>query len=99
MANSVTVDLPDNLTIANIHPIHERFEALVDDKSNDQITIRAGAVTRADTAGIQLLRAFIVAAKERQIAVAWDSPSPKLCAAADILGMKESLGMHEVVQP
>jgi len=94
MASSTVVDLPDNLTVANIHPIHEQFEALVDDKSNDHITIQASEVTRADTAGIQLLHAFVVAAKERQITLDWDSPSEKLCLAADILGMKKILGIH-----
>lgn len=94
MANSVEVDLPENLTIANIHPVHEKFEALVDDKANDHITIHAAGVSRADTAGIQLLHSFVVAAKERQISLEWDNPSEKLCSAADILGMKEFLGFH-----
>lgn len=94
MAQTVEYELPENLTVANIHPIHEQFESLVDDQKNDHILLRASAVQRADTAGIQLLYALVVAAKERQIALSWDSPSEKLRTAAHILGMAGHLGIH-----
>ncbi len=94
MASTVSIDLPENLTIANVHPVHEQFEALVDDKTHDHITVRADAVSRADTAGVQLLHALVVAAKDRQIVLEWENPSEKLCAAVNILGMKDLLGFH-----
>lgn len=94
MANTIEFDLPENLTIANIHPIHEQLEAMVDDQTHDQIVIHAAGVNRADTAGVQLLHAFVVAAKDRQISLDWDRPSKKLLEAADILGMTEALGIH-----
>lgn len=94
MANTVEIDLPENLTVANIHPIHEQLEAMVDDQSHDQIVIHAGSVNRADTAGIQLLYAFVVAARDRQIVLSWDQPTSKLINAIDILGMTEAIGIH-----
>ena len=94
MANAAEINLPENLTITNIHPVHELLEAMVDDQTHDQIVIHAAAVQRADTAGIQLLYAFAKAAKERQITLDWDQPSAKLISAAEILGMKDSLGFH-----
>lgn len=92
MSNLVEIELPENLTVANIHPIHERFEEAVDDKDHDSILIKAASVTRADTAGVQLLHAFVVAAKERNIELDWNKPSEKLCSVVNILGMEKSLG-------
>ncbi|HMW47866.1 MAG TPA: STAS domain-containing protein [Cellvibrionaceae bacterium] len=56
--------------------------------------MHAGGVTRADTAGIQLLYALVLAARERQIALTWQNPSEKLRTAAQILGMTSHLGIH-----
>ena len=94
MAQTVEYQLPENLTVANVHPVHEQFELLVEDKANDHIIIHASSVQRADTAGIQLLYAMVVAAKERQITLSWDNPSEKLRSAAQILGMTGQLGIH-----
>lgn len=94
MPSAAEIDLPEHLTIANIHPIHEKFEAVVDDKGHDQIIIRAAQVNRADTAGIQLLYAFVVAAKDRQIKLNWDQPSNKLKDAINLLGMTDAIGLQ-----
>lgn len=94
MSNLIEIELPENFTVANIHPIHERFEEVVDDKEHDSILIKAASVMRADTAGVQLLHAFVMAAKERNIALDWDHPSEKLCSVAGILGMSKALGLN-----
>lgn len=94
MAQTVEYQLPENLTVSNVQPIHEQFELLVDNQNNDHIILHAAAVQRADTAGIQLLYALVVAAKERQITLSWDKPSEKLRSAAHILGMAHHLGIH-----
>lgn len=94
MATTIDIDLPENLTIANIHSLYEELEALVDKQDCDAVVFKASAVQRADTAGIQLLAAFVVATRERQISVTWDDPSDKLCNAADLLGLAKSIGIH-----
>jgi anti-anti-sigma regulatory factor len=71
-------ELPENLTIVNIHSIHELFEAAIDDHTHDQLLINAAQVQRADSAGIQLLQALLIAARDRQIQVTWRNPSLKL---------------------
>jgi anti-anti-sigma regulatory factor len=91
--NTVGVELPENLTIGHIHPLHEMFEALVDEQSHDHITLDGAKVQRVDTAAVQLLQAFVIAAKERQLRLEWINPSPKLTQAVDLLGMKSSLGL------
>ncbi len=93
MSNLVEIELPENLTIANIHPIHERLEAAVDDDDHDSILIKASSVTRVDTAGVQLLHAFVVAARDRSIDLDWDEPSEKLCSVVGLLGMEKVLGI------
>ncbi|RYZ80763.1 MAG: STAS domain-containing protein [Moraxellaceae bacterium] len=94
MAHSLDFELPDQLTVGYVQAIHEQLETLVDDKKNDHIILHAAGVTRADTAGIQLLYALVLAARERRIALTWDNPSEKLRTAAQILGMSDHLGIH-----
>ncbi|WP_045860423.1 STAS domain-containing protein [Teredinibacter purpureus] len=94
MPASINFNLPENMTIANIHGLHEEFEALVDKKDCDAVVLVADAVQRADTAGLQLLLAFMRATRERQISVTWDHPSKQLCNAADLLGLGNAIGIH-----
>lgn len=94
MTQAVEFELPEQLTVGQVQSLHEQLESLVDDKQNDHIILHGAAVTRADTAGIQLLYALVMAAKERQIALSWREPSEKLRTAAQILGMTSHLGIH-----
>ena len=94
MSKTAELQLPENLTITNIHPIHERLESLVGSQTHDHIVIKSEAVQKADTAGLQLLYAFHMAAKERQISLAWHSPSDKLLQVANTLGMGGVLGLN-----
>lgn len=94
MAATIDFHLPENLTIANVQGLHEQLEALVGEKDFDKVVLQAEYVQRADTAGIQLLLAFVHATKERQIEIDWDQPSEKLCSAAKVLGLDSVLGLH-----
>ncbi|WP_075185533.1 STAS domain-containing protein [Teredinibacter haidensis] len=94
MASTVNFNLPENLTIAHIHGLHEEFEALVDKQDCDVVVLKASSVQRADTAGLQLLLAFMQATRERQISVTWDHPSQTLCNAAKLLGVDVAIGIH-----
>ncbi|HRH76615.1 MAG TPA: STAS domain-containing protein [Cellvibrionaceae bacterium] len=94
MAHALDFELPEQLTVGVVQALHEQLETLVDDKKNDHIILHAGGVNRADTAGIQLLYALVLAARERQIALTWQNPSEKLRTAAQILGMTSHLGIH-----
>lgn len=91
--NAVEVRLPHNLTANNIHFIQKQLDALVERCVHERIVVHADGVVRADTAGLQLLRAFALAARERHIALEWDHPSARLCNAAEILGMNTALGL------
>lgn len=94
MASTIDFHLPENMTIANVGALHEEFEALVNEKDCEKVVLQAQDVQRTDTAGIQLLLAFVQASHDRQISVGWDAPSEKLCNAATLLGLDDALGIH-----
>jgi anti-anti-sigma regulatory factor len=91
MSQTVELELPENLTVTHVQALHERLEALVDDKQNDSIIAHAANVVRIDTAGLQLLLVARNAAKERQISWVWDQPSEVLISGARLLGMHSKL--------
>lgn len=91
--NAVEVRLPANLTANNVHFIHKQLDALVERCIHERIVIHADGVARADSAGLQILKAFVLAAQQRHISVEWDQPSARLRTAAEILGMNAALGL------
>ncbi|PCK06343.1 MAG: hypothetical protein COA42_17325 [Alteromonadaceae bacterium] len=94
MTSTVDFHLPENLTIVNVQGLHDQLEALADEPGCDTVVLQGHDVARADTAGIQLLLAFVLSLKERDMKVDWNEPSDKLCATADILGVGGALGIH-----
>ena len=94
MASAIDFHLPENLTISNVSGLHEELEAMVNRQDCDKVILQAQDVQRTDTAGIQLLLAFVNASRDRQITVDWDKPSEKLCTAASLLGLDGALGIH-----
>ena len=57
------------------------------------VTLQAQAVERADTAGLQLLAAFFIDARAKEIDIAWQSPSEPLIKAAALLGLSKVLSL------
>ena len=94
MAERIEFHLPESLTIANVNSLHEEFEALVNQPDCDKVVLQGRDVHRTDTAGVQLLLAFVFASRERQISIDWDQPSQKLINAASLLGLDTELGIH-----
>ncbi len=94
MSSSVEFHLPESLTISQAHALHDDFESLLDKNAYAEIIVHADKVGRADTAGIQLLLAFVRITRERHIDVTWDKPSESLQEAAGILGLSSELGLH-----
>lgn len=91
---AVEITLPESLTVAHAHALHDEAEALLNKERAEELIVHADKVSRADTAGLQLLLAISKAAKERQIPLSWDQPSEKLVQVAAILGLNETLELH-----
>lgn len=94
MSKATEFQLPESLTITQAENLHDQFEHLIDEATCDQLIVHGANVSRTDTAGMQLLLALLEAAREKQINFVWDKPSDKLIAGAEILGLKQSLGLH-----
>jgi anti-anti-sigma regulatory factor len=65
--------------------------------ARQSVVVDGAAVEKADTAALQLLSAFFKDASAQGVAVRWTSPSPALCTAAGLLGLKETLALAEAV--
>ena len=58
------------------------------------VTLDATAVQLADTAVLQVMCAFISAARAANIAVTWRQPSAAFCRAAGLLNLHDCLGLQ-----
>lgn len=94
MANSLEFSLPENLTISHAHTLHDQLEALLETGSCEKLVMHAEHVSRADTAGMQLLLALMKVTKDRHIGLVWDQPSKKLIETAEVLGLRSALELH-----
>lgn len=92
--SAVELHLPENLTISKAHALHDEFEALLNAETAEEIVVYADKVSRADTAGLQLMLAVVKLGKERQMGMVWTKPSDTLIDVAHALGLKEALGLH-----
>lgn len=92
--SSVELQLPENLTISKVHALHDEFEHALSANAGEEIVVHADKVSRADTAGLQLMLAVVKLGKERQMGVVWVKPSGVLLEVAVALGLKEALGLH-----
>ncbi len=89
MTESIVVDLPENLTIATADSLHQRLDEYV--LGHSDIVLNPAEVNRIDTAGLQLIYAFIISLKKQNLGCTWASKSDVITDAAIQLGLKEQL--------
>ena len=94
MSNQVSVDLPENLTIATAEGLHDELEPLV--TGSQDVTLNGAAVARVDTAGVQIIYSFMQALENAGASVNWEKPSDSLLEASEKLGMTEHLALKSV---
>ncbi len=82
------VALGDTLTIEQAAAMHTELGRWLDSK---QVVLDAGSLTRIDTAGLQLLTAFIRTAEGRGALVEWRAPQPALRESARRIGLEGAL--------
>ncbi len=58
---------------------------------NKPILLQVNEITRLDTAGLQLLLSFYLAAHEKKITIQWEAPSAILVEIAKILNLYKLL--------
>ncbi len=84
------ITLEGSLTIAEAEAMHLQLSQILN--ANVDITIEAEALSRVDTAGTQLIYAFVKEAKNRSLSLTWKSQSDALAECAATLGLTEGMG-------
>jgi len=79
------------LVINNAQTIHGQLTALINAKQN--IVIDASSVEMADTSILQLLLSFVKKIHTQNLKVRWENPSHELLSRAEMLDLKERLGL------
>ena len=74
--------------ISTVTTIHSELKELL---TNEKVILDGGQVERIDGASLQLLYAFIVEAKDKNVEVSWSSVSDTLENSAKLLGMEDAL--------
>lgn len=91
MAGKSSFSIGKNVEISTVASLHERMLKAID-KSNS-IDLKAEAVERIDSAGLQLILSFRRELQQSGGDLTWKHPSDKLRDAANLLGMSEELGL------
>lgn len=93
MAEQQIFALPAELTAAVVHALHRQFEQFLQTPGLTAIKFEASQIRRADTAGLQLLHAFVRAADERGLSWELVDVSPVLVRSAKLLGLDAALAI------
>ncbi len=80
------------LDISVVGKMYEELKVAIQDEHS--IALTAADLQRIDGAGLQLLIALFVEAKEMHIDVEWKETSDPLLDAASILGVKKELHLN-----
>jgi len=80
---AVSVILPVELDIDRVREVQAQ---LLQALETPAISLDGTPVQRADTAGVQLLCALVIAAQRRGVALTWSAVSPALVTCVQLLG-------------
>lgn len=84
------IKLPQTMSIADATDLKSRLQEIIEVHPS-RIVIDLDAVISADTAGLQLLTAFVITATRNGSRVQWDNLSVPLYMAACQLNLEEQL--------
>ncbi|MET1255047.1 STAS domain-containing protein [Aliikangiella maris] len=91
MNKKATVSLGNALDIAHAANLKGRLETALHKQL--PVVLVASNIERADTAGLQLVYAFIEAVQHQGGSVTWQKPTDVLIQASEILGMSKALNL------
>lgn len=84
-------ELPESLRLADVGLVHARMQAM--GAPAQALHLSGAAVREVDTAGLQLLCAFVQEARRGGSEVVWHEPAGALRDAASRLGLEHCLGL------
>ncbi|HSG90381.1 MAG TPA: STAS domain-containing protein [Pseudomonadales bacterium] len=94
-AGSVLV-LPEDLTVRAVGALHAQLLAFA--PADAVVTVDAAAVALVDTAGVQLLLAWLADCRERDLEVRWRGVPTVLASVGDTLGLSERLALASTAE-
>lgn len=86
-----SIQLDEILDISHANSIHQRLKTTMN--AGENCVLDGSAVEHVDTAGIQLLFAFIKTSNKQGSQIQWQGVSEKLRSAMDRLGMTREMGV------
>lgn len=87
MTPEMTVELPEEISIENVTEWKQTFTGLLQGSSPIQVV--ASALSRVDTAGVQLFAVVAQAAKSAGKPLVWQQPSDALKTTVAQLGLTQ----------
>lgn len=92
MQNKTSVSLGEVLCISDVQSMHGRLKKALEKSIN--IEIKAGAIQKVDTAGLQLIISLKKDIDIQGGKIIWSKPTKALIDSARLLGLFEDLGLH-----
>lgn len=89
---SLNIELDPVITISETQSLYKQLQAHLD--RGGDVTLDARQVHMIDTAGLQLLLAFVLELKNENRSINWRGVSPAFKETAGLLGLTELLGIH-----
>ena len=86
---SLGLEIDEKLTIGQVEVIHSEWTEYL--KAKQDISIDARNVKQVDSAGLQLLIAFVLAVNKQGKAVSWIGYSQPIIEVIELLGMERYL--------
>ena len=93
MNETSVVELPERLDISCVESLHLELEEVLSVGNN--IHLDASKVSKLDTAGLQVLKAFYDESQKRQVNLAWISPSATMIEVTSFLDLGSSMGLND----
>lgn len=94
-ADPHVVVLGEVVDITTVRPLWQQLSDVVQTKRS--VVLQGGAVAQVDTAGMQLLSAFVQEANGKSIAVSWQDVSDTLRNVARLLNLSGHLQLPDEV--
>jgi anti-anti-sigma regulatory factor len=91
MTDICVVELPERLDITCVEKLHLELESAL--TSGKSVQLHGNLVTRVDSAGVQLVKAFYDEAAKHHQDVVWDEPSGTILEVLGLLNLGPDMGL------
>ncbi|WP_144394483.1 STAS domain-containing protein [Pleionea sediminis] len=94
MGTKTSVSCGEQLNIQHVEGLKDRLIKALD-KEPEYCTLNVSKVEKVDSAGLQLLYAFLKESDKRKINIHWQNPSEAFLTSVALLGLSEELKLQD----